>query len=172
MNKSENNHRIVIGGQHVSMGALLDLQRDAARYRWLRDKADSMACTAAPMVASLAADGKMVALIDGEDLDSAVDIAMARPKARRAAGFIDLPSLAMLAGVGVLCMMAFTPLAPVPQIPPAPAAVPGSGVSYAPYVFLDNETGCQYLSTHTSTGMVPRIAADGRTHLGCKGPAR
>ena len=42
------------------------------------DKADSMACTAAPMVASLAADGKMVALIDGEDLDAAVDIAMAR----------------------------------------------------------------------------------------------
>jgi hypothetical protein len=85
MNKSENNHRIVIGGQHVSMGALLDLQRDAARYRWLRDKADSMACTAAPMVASLAADGKMVALIDGEDLDTAVDMAMASPKTMRAA---------------------------------------------------------------------------------------
>jgi hypothetical protein len=74
---------IVVGGQAISMGALLDLQRDAARYRWLRDKADSMACTAAPMVASLAADGKMVALIDGEDLDAAVDIAMAWPKARR-----------------------------------------------------------------------------------------
>jgi len=81
MSKSENRRQIVIGGQHVSMGALLDLQRDAARYRWLRDKADSMACMAcmaAPMVASLAADGKMVALIDGEDLDAAVDIAMAR----------------------------------------------------------------------------------------------
>ena len=83
MSKSENSRQIVIGGQHVSMGALLDLQRDAARYRWLRDKADSMACTAAPMVASLAADGKMVALIDGEDLDTAVDMAMARPKGRR-----------------------------------------------------------------------------------------
>jgi hypothetical protein len=85
MDKSENHHRIVIGGQHVSMGALLDLQRDAARYRWLRDKADSMACTAAPMVASLAADGKMVALIDGEELDTAVDIAMAQFKTRRVA---------------------------------------------------------------------------------------
>jgi hypothetical protein len=85
MNKSENHHRIVIGGQHVSMGTLLDLQRDAARYRWLRDKADSMACTAAPMVASLAADGKMVALIDGEELDTAVDIAMAQFKIRRVA---------------------------------------------------------------------------------------
>jgi hypothetical protein len=85
MSKSESNHRIVIGGQHVSMGALLDLQRDAARYRWLRDKADSMACMAAPMVASLAADGKIIALIDGEDLDTAVDIAMAQFKTRRAA---------------------------------------------------------------------------------------
>jgi hypothetical protein len=85
MSKSESNHRIVIGGQHVSMGALLDLQRDAARYRWLRDKAHSMACMAAPMVASLAADGKIIALIDGEDLDTAVDIAMAQFKTRRAA---------------------------------------------------------------------------------------
>lgn len=76
-------HQIVVGGQRVSMGVLLDLQRDAARYRWLRDKADSMACTAAPMVASLADDGRMVALIDGEDLDAAVDMAMARPKGRR-----------------------------------------------------------------------------------------
>ena len=75
---------IVVGGQAVSMGALLDLQRDAARYRWLRDKADDMACTAAPMVASLDESGRMVALIDGDDLDAAVDIAMARPAARRA----------------------------------------------------------------------------------------
>ena len=86
MNKSENNRQIVIGGQHVSMGALLDLQRDAARYRWLRDKADSMACTAAPMVASLADDGRMVALIDGEELDAAVDMAMARRSARQVTG--------------------------------------------------------------------------------------
>lgn len=71
-------HQIVVGGQRVSMGALLDLQRDAARYRWLRDKADSMACTAAPMVASLASDGKVISLIDGEDLDAAVDMGMAR----------------------------------------------------------------------------------------------
>jgi hypothetical protein len=79
-------HQIVVGGQRVSMGALLDLQRDAARYRWLRDKADSMACTAAPMVASLAPDGRMVALIDGEDLDAAVDMAMARRLARQVTG--------------------------------------------------------------------------------------
>lgn len=84
--KADNSHQIVVGGQRVSMGVLLDLQRDAARYRWLRDKADSMACTAAPMVASLAADGKMVALIDGEDLDTAVDMAMARRVVRQVTG--------------------------------------------------------------------------------------
>lgn len=81
--KADSSHQIVVGGQRVSMGVLLDLQRDAARYRWLRDKADSMACTAAPMVASLAGDGKVISLIDGEDLDAAVDIAMARPKMKR-----------------------------------------------------------------------------------------
>lgn len=75
---------VVVGGQSLSVGALLDLQRDAARYRWLRDKADEMMCTAAPMVASLDESGRMVALIDGDDLDAAVDIAMARPAARRA----------------------------------------------------------------------------------------
>ena len=71
--------QIVVGGQLVTTAKLLDLQRDAARYRWLRDKADGMACTAAPMVASLAEDGRMVALIDGEELDAAVDMAMATP---------------------------------------------------------------------------------------------
>jgi len=77
-------HQIVVGGQRVSMGVLLDLQRDAARYRWLRDKADSMACTAAPMVASLDAEGRVLGLIDGDELDAAVDVAMARQKTKRA----------------------------------------------------------------------------------------
>ena len=74
---------VVVGGQAVSMGGLLDLQRDAARYRWLRDKADAMTGTAAPMVASLDESGRMVVLIDGEDLDTAVDMAMARTAQRR-----------------------------------------------------------------------------------------
>ena len=76
---------IVIGGQRIGTQHLLDLQRDAARYRWLRDKADSMACTAAPMVASLDAAGRYAGLLDGEELDAAVDMAMARP-ARRVPG--------------------------------------------------------------------------------------
>jgi Lar family restriction alleviation protein len=78
---------VVIGGQRVGKQLLLDLQRDAGRYRWLRDKADGMACTAAPMVASLDATGRVVGLLDGDELDAAVDMAAARrtTKTNRAA---------------------------------------------------------------------------------------
>jgi hypothetical protein len=51
----------------------------------------------------------------------------------------------------------------------APAPIPGAATRYLPYVFLDDATGCQYLSTHTSAPLTPRIAADGKTHMGCKG---
>lgn len=51
--------------------------------------------------------------------------------------------------------------------PPMPT--PGANVAYAPFVFIDDTTGCNYLSTHSSTGLAPRIAADGKTHMGCKG---
>lgn len=82
--KTDSAHQIVVGGQRVTMGVLLDLQRDAARYRWLRDKADKMACTAAPMVASLDAEGGVTGLVDGEELDAAVDMAMVKQKGRPA----------------------------------------------------------------------------------------
>lgn len=68
---------VVIGGQRVGRSNLTDLLQNAARYRWLRDKADTMLCTAAPMVASLDEAGHMVNLIEGEELDEAVDAAMA-----------------------------------------------------------------------------------------------
>ncbi|GGX99006.1 hypothetical protein GCM10007386_32410 [Pseudoduganella dura] len=55
---------------------------------------------------------------------------------------------------------------------PQPAPAPGAGFGYAPYVYIDSETGCEYLSTHTSTGLVPRMAADGLTHKGCKEATR
>lgn len=74
---------IVVGGQRLGKSILLDLQRDAARYRWLRDKADDMTCTAAPMVASLDDGGRLIGLIDGDELDAAVDVAMARPAAHK-----------------------------------------------------------------------------------------
>lgn len=39
-----------------------------------------------------------------------------------------------------------------------------------PHVLIDHGTGCEYLAPPGSSGMVPRIAADGKTHMGCKGP--
>jgi hypothetical protein len=39
-------------------------------------------------------------------------------------------------------------------------------------LFTDNGTGCQYLgygSGHNGKALTPRIAADGKTHMGCKG---
>lgn len=38
------------------------------------------------------------------------------------------------------------------------------------YRYADPDTGCQYLMRDgSSTAMTPRIAADGITHMGCKG---
>jgi hypothetical protein len=73
---------VVISGQRLGKSALMELQQNAARYLWLRNKADKMGSTAAPMVASLDAAGRMVALLDGEDLNATVDIAMARRKTK------------------------------------------------------------------------------------------
>jgi hypothetical protein len=36
------------------------------------------------------------------------------------------------------------------------------------YLWTDPDAGCQYLVTRHG-GMLPRIAADGKTHMGCKG---
>lgn len=82
--RTDDSRQIVVGGQRITLRALLEMQRDSARYRWLRDKADSMACIAAPMVASLDEGGRMVALIDGDELDAAVDVAMTQRQGRRA----------------------------------------------------------------------------------------
>lgn len=74
---------IVVGGRQFNAQALLDLQHDAARYRWLRDKADAMLGVAAPMVASLDEAGRVITLLDGDDLDAAVDMVMAAPAVKR-----------------------------------------------------------------------------------------
>ncbi|MCY0913235.1 hypothetical protein [Massilia antarctica] len=60
--------------------------------------------------------------------------------------------------------------APAPISEPTPPT-PTSNLRYEPLVFLDQITGCQYLSTHTSATLVPRMAADGKTHMGCNGVA-
>lgn len=69
------------------------------------------------------------------------------------------------AGAVVVAALAYTP----DHADPPPAPVPGANMAYAPYVFIDDATGCHYLATHNSAGLAPRIAADGRTHMGCNG---
>lgn len=39
-----------------------------------------------------------------------------------------------------------------------------------PVRYQDRETGCMYLTTARYNTLTPRIAADGKTHMGCKGP--
>lgn len=93
---------------------------------------------------------------------------MRRREKRLSAGFGDPVVLIML---GILVWLGYLAVTTPdkPQSPPPPAPAPGAGIAYAPFVFVDGDTGCQYLSTHMSAGLVPRIAADGRTHIGCKG---
>lgn len=69
------------------------------------------------------------------------------------------------AGALVLIALAYTPN----PAEPAPAPVPGASLAYVPFLFIDQVTGCHYLSTHNSAGLAPRIASDGHTHMGCNG---
>ena len=93
---------------------------------------------------------------------------------QRSAGFASPLALVLIALAMMLFAAYFPALSSSPESPQAPPPAPTSnaGIAYAPFVFLDTVTGCQYLSTHMSTGLVPRIAADGETHMGCKGVAR
>ena len=38
-----------------------------------------------------------------------------------------------------------------------------------PRVYRDAATGCEYLSTDHDGALTPRISANGKTHMGCKG---
>jgi hypothetical protein len=38
-----------------------------------------------------------------------------------------------------------------------------------PILYADRVTGCEYLGSRDDHGITPRIAADGKTHMGCKG---
>lgn len=41
---------------------------------------------------------------------------------------------------------------------------------YSVNLYADPDTGCQYLTRDgSSSPLAPRIAADGKTHMGCKG---
>lgn len=79
----------------------------------------------------------------------------------------EAPLSMLIIGFGALVVitLVFTPA----SVDPAPAPVPGTNVAYVPFLFIDQVTGCHYLSTHNSAGLAPRIAPDGRTHMGCSG---
>lgn len=51
-----------------------------------------------------------------------------------------------------------------------PKAV-GEPFQLDPVLYRDQVTGCQYLSTSGLYTLTPRIAADGKTHMGCKAVA-
>jgi hypothetical protein len=79
------------------------------------------------------------------------------------------PENFMLAAAGVALVVALCLTGQTKEAPPAPPTpTPGANVRYQPFVFLDDVTGCQYLSTHSSAALTPRIAADGKAHMGCK----
>lgn len=52
--------------------------------------------------------------------------------------------------------------------PTEPLPLPNANARYQPFVYLDQVTGCEYLSTHMAAALTPRIAADGKTHMGCR----
>lgn len=84
----------------------------------------------------------------------------------RSEGFGDPAALIFIIA---LCLLVYVLMpSSASTAPQAPKPMPGASIAFAPYVFIDQTTGCQYLSTHTSTGLAPRIAADGKTHMGCK----
>jgi hypothetical protein len=44
------------------------------------------------------------------------------------------------------------------------------GYNQPVYMYQDKATGCQYVSADSEhSALTPRVAADGKTHMGCKG---
>ena len=79
----------------------------------------------------------------------------------------------MILGLGIAALtvaLIFVLMPPSsPQVMQPTSPTPTSNLRYEPLVFRDQVTGCEYLSTHTSATLAPRIAADGKTHMGCTG---
>ncbi|NHZ98062.1 hypothetical protein [Massilia sp. CCM 8734] len=82
-------------------------------------------------------------------------------------GSIGVACAGVVLMISLLFALPSTPT-PTPATPESPPPTPTSNLRYEPLVFLDQITGCEYLSTHTSATLVPRVAADGKTHMGCK----
>lgn len=59
---------------------------------------------------------------------------------------------------------------PPPRSRPDGNQVSIHGDAQAVYVYSDAGTGCQYVAADGNhSALTPRIAADGHTHMGCKG---
>ncbi len=73
----------------------------------------------------------------------------------------EFPKLSERAALAGLAMLALVGAAAAKE-PPA--------LNWDNYtqVYTDQTTGCQYLVNLFRGGMTPRIAADGKTHMGCK----
>ncbi len=77
----------------------------------------------------------------------------------------ESPKLSERAALAGLAMLALAGTASAQPATRAPyPALPSDG--YLTF-FTDGETGCQYLS-RDGRALTPRIAADGKTHMGCK----
>lgn len=87
------------------------------------------------------------------------------PSAKKPAnqgGFADKALLGLLVVCAVLSM------AGCQVREPGEAAAPRAS-NIVLYVYTDDETGCQYIGQmNTNAGVTARIAADGKTHMGCK----
>lgn len=69
--------------------------------------------------------------------------------------------IGMVAVLAVLVLVAGCEPVRDPQSPNAKVAILS--------IYTDEHTGCQYIGQrNSSAGITPRIAADGRSHMGCK----
>ena len=78
------------------------------------------------------------------------------------------PRLAVLAVLGVVLAVLLAGCGPTTGDKPKAKA---EQFLLDPVLYRDQVTGCQYLSTSDRYTLTPRIAADGKTHMGCKAVA-
>ena len=133
-------------------------------HAWMLKRADDRVAKAKAELKSATAHLAKVKAMRNPERENAG--ATESVQASTEAGFTNPLVLIWVAAVAlVVIALTATPSVPEPQ----PAPTPNAGIAYVPYVFIDDATGCHYLSTHNSTGLAPRIARDGKSHLGCKG---
>lgn len=85
------------------------------------------------------------------------------PRPPRRDRIVKAARWAIIAVIGVVLGLVLAGCAKRPEAPPE---------FRAPYPYLDRVSGCQYLATDHDGALIPRIAADGKSHMGCKEAAR